>query len=452
MKKTFWNKRMPTILSIGLIIIAIVITSLLVKTNTVFVSRADITQTPQNVKITNISDTGFTLSYTTDVENIASVNFAKDKNLGQTALDDRDQTGLIRPHKIHNFTLRNLKPNTRYFFAIISGQNTFLNNNIPYETTTAPKTQFTQAKSPPITGKIVLPDGEAPKEALVYAKIDKAQEISSLSKNNGIYSLSLNSLLLEDLSFPLTIDPNDIIKMIVTNGSLKSTVLLSGAKINAIPIITLSHDYDFTQKTETTSSRSSTLSGFPSIPKPSVSLEKNPGILVPKKDQTFTNQQPVFHGTAMPNAKVKIIIRSSSEIEKEVTADSFGNWSFAPAQTLSPGEHTISIQTKNKSGILQNITQSFIVLAAINPTLPPTPTATLVPTITLPSMVPTPTFAPPPTAIITRAPTIIPTQTPIIVVSPTISPRTPLGNPSILIIGIMGLSILALGYLLFLKT
>ncbi|MEK7534153.1 MAG: hypothetical protein AAB600_02335 [Patescibacteria group bacterium] len=339
MRNTFWDKRIPTLLSILLIGTSIVMTSILVKSSTVFVSRADITQTPQNVKITNILDTSFTVSYTTEVENIGSVNFGTDKNLGQTALDDRDQGEGIRPHKVHSFTLHYLKPATQYFFTITSGQNTFLNNNMPYETTTAPKPQITQITQTPITGKIVLPTGESPKEALVYAKVSKAQEISSLSKTDGTYLLALNSLLSQDLSSPVTLDKNNVIKMIITNGVLKSSVLLQGAQINTIPVITLSNDYDFTQKTAPTSSKSAVLLGFSSI--------------------------------------------------------------------------VLSIATPSAS-----------------PTPSPTPT-------------PTPTSMP--------TPTPIPSPTPVIVL-PTIAPEAPLGNSSILIAGIFGLSIVAIGCLLFIKT
>jgi len=276
MRNAFWDKRIPTLLSILLIGISIVITSVLVKNRVIFVSRADITQTPQDVKITNISDNSFTISYTTESENIASVSFGTDNSLGQTALDDRDQKGGIRPHKIHNFVLQNLRPKTKYFFTIVSGDYTFLNNGVPYEITTAPIPKITPTPKAPITGKIVLPDGESPKEALVYANIDKAQEISSLAKTDGTYLLPL-SFLLEDLSYPITLDANAVIKMVITNGSLKSNVLLSARQTNPVPVITLSNDYDFTQKTKQISSKSGLL-GFASIISKSASPSATPSL------------------------------------------------------------------------------------------------------------------------------------------------------------------------------
>lgn len=351
MKNTFWDKRIPTILSVTLIGISIVITSILVKNSTVFVSRADITESPQNVKITNILDTSFTISFVTEAESIALVNFDRSENLGQTAIEDRDQKEVIRPRKIHNFTLKNLRPDTRYFFTITSGDNTFFNNNLPYETRTASIPQTTLTPQTPIKGKIVLPDGSSPNEALVYVNTDKAQEISSLADNNGLYSLPLSSLLLKDLSYPVILDKQDIIKMIITNGHLKSNVWALASQTNPVPVITLSQDYDFTLSPAQTSSKSSDLSGFASI---------------------LSQPTP-------PSA--------------------------SPTPSRAP--------------------------------------------VALPSSTPTPTLTPSPTIVV---PTSTPIPTPITVVSPTISPKTPLGNPSILITGIFGLFITVLGFLLFIKT
>ena len=265
MKNTFWDKRIPTLLSLILIVISIVITSFLVRRETSIVSRADITQTPQNVKITNISDKSFTISYITEVANIGSVNFGVDANLGQAGLDDKDQeTGLIRPRRIHSFTLKNLKPKTTYFFAIVSGKNTFLENDVPYKATTAPTPQITLQDQPVIQGKVILPTSIAPEEALIYVNTEKAQEISALSQSNGQYLLPLTSLLLKDLSYPVVLGEDDVIKITITDGKQNSSILLLAKQVKDIPVVTLSNDYDFILGKETIATESAALSTFSS--------------------------------------------------------------------------------------------------------------------------------------------------------------------------------------------
>ena len=91
MKKTIWDKRIPTLLAMLLIVVGVGITSFLVNKGVIIVGRASPTTNPQNVRISNITDNSFTVSYNTDAQVIGSINYGKNLNLGQTALDDRDQ-------------------------------------------------------------------------------------------------------------------------------------------------------------------------------------------------------------------------------------------------------------------------------------------------------------------------------------------------------------------------
>jgi len=266
MKNTFWDKRIPTLLSIGIIGIGLVITSFVLKTPTSIISRAGITQIPQNVKVTNISDKSLTISYITEVSNIGSINFGIDDSLGQIALDERDQeTGFIRPRRIHSFTLKNLKPLTQYFFSIVSGNNTFLNNNVPYEVTTAPTFKPSQNQQFLVDGKVILSNGELPEEGLAYIDTGRSQPLSTLVKSNGEYSLTLGGLLTQDLLSSFTPDENDVVEITITDGKLKSNILLLAKQISNIPVVTLSNDYDFTLATATTAVDQSDKVSFPSI-------------------------------------------------------------------------------------------------------------------------------------------------------------------------------------------
>lgn len=452
MKNTIWNKRIPTLLSIGLIAISIVITSILAKNGTGFISRASPTQTPQDVRITNVSDNSFTISYTTEEEVIGSINFGEDKNLGLTALDDRDQKGAIAPHKIHSITAKNLKPKTLYFFSITSGQNIFLNNNVPFEISTGPIIETGSLQQTPINGNIILPDGGKPSEALVYITNQNTQVISSLLKPDGSYSIPLNSLLINDLSSYFTFNKNDIIKMLIVAPILRSNVLVSYEQINPLPTITLSNDYDFTVNNMPVASISAKNSGFPSFATGILPVNQTPNIITPKKDQGFTDQQPLFRGVASPNEKVQIIIRSPIEIQTQVTADSFGNWTYRPTSAISPGPHTITVQTINTSGILKTITQSFVVYAAgTQVSQSATPSATPIVITPSPTLTPTPIPTLTQTPILSQEPTIIPAL-PTIAPSPTIFTQIPLGNSSIAIAGFFGIAVIITGILLFAIT
>jgi hypothetical protein len=467
MKKNFWDQRIPTLFGILLITLGVGITTFLVNQGVLFKSNASLTNQPQNVRITNIIDSAFTVSYETESRVIGSLNYGEDQKLGKSALDDRDQqTGSLTSYNIHNITVRNLSPQKKYFFSINSGQEAYINSNQPFEVTTGLNISESPPSQDPISGKILLSDGTTPKEAIVYVTADNSQVISTLAKPDGSYILPLNSLRTNDLSSYYTFSGNGNVKMLVFGDSLTSNVLLSLEQTRPIPTIILSKDYDFRQSQSPVAPVTGNLASFPSFTSTSSAVQ----IITPRNNQTLTDQQPIFKGTSAPEQNVKIVIHSDQAIQTTVKADQNGNWSYRPPSNLSPGTHTITIQALDTSGILKTITQSFVVYASgqqINPppsgtpTPTPSPSPTKIPTPTIPLVVITKTPVPTATAIptiaipsITTIPSVI---TPIqtqggFIISPTIKPLPPTGNPSIMTAGIVGAVVTLVGGLLFLLT
>jgi hypothetical protein len=467
MRESFWNKKIPTIFGILVIIIGVGVTTFLANQSTLFKSNANLSDQPNNIRITNITDTSFTVSYSTDSQSPGSLNYGKDKNLGQSSLDDRDQqSGNLANYNLHNITVQRLTEQTQYFFTITSGQDNFSNNGQPFTVTTGPALSNPPAQQP-MTGKIVLPDGTSPSEALIYVTMDGAQVISTLVKSDGSYILPLNSLRTTDNSGYYTFPKNTGVKILVVGDSLSSNASLSFSQIASVPTITLSKNYDFTTGQSPISVPIS-LESFPSF-ESTASAAATPQILTPKENQSFTDQQPLFKGVGLPEQDVQIVIHSDTPIKATVTTDANGDWSYRPDAPIAPGNHTIAITTQNSAGILQTITQSFVVYAQgsqfVQSTTPiPTPSISMTPTPTQtpsPSPKATPTATPTP---ITATPTITtptitvtptsPTQTQTkggLVVTPTINALLPAtGNPSIVTVGVIGTILTAVGGLLFL--
>ncbi len=472
MKNTIWGKHIPTLLGIGIITIGIALTSFLVKNGTIFIGQASPTDIPQNVKITNISDTSFTISYKTKEDSIGSVNFGKDKNLGQAAFDLRDQKqDLTLPHKIHMITVKNLTPETRYYFSIASGQKLFLDNDVPFEISTGPTIKDQPSPEVSLQGYVILPDGSKPKETIVYATTEGSQVISTIMKEDGSYLLSLNTMRSSDLSSYPIFSQDSKINILIENETLKSNVSVSPFQ-QTLPTITLSNNYDFVASSTSIATESAEFAefiGFPSISitEESGSASSSPKIILPKKDQEFSDQKPQFTGTALPNETVTITIHSPEEIKTQVTADANGNWKYRPTSSITPGQHTITITTRDVFGILKTITQSFTVYAQgtqVNQSATPsaTPTLAILPTRT-PTPTPTKTLAlantPTPTSSLTTTPTLTLTPVPTFSatsVSTTSSAPIPTiaspGNSFVLTVGILGFATAAIGHLLFLLT
>ena len=460
MKKKFWDKRIPTLFGILLITLGVGVTTFLVNQGVLFKSNASLTDQPQNVRITNITDGSFTVSYQTESKVIGSLDYGADQKLGQPALDDRDQqTGNLTSYNIHNITVRNLNPQTKYLFSITSGQGTYTNNGQAFEVNTGSKLSDSPPNQDPISGKILLSDGSAPKEAIVYVTADNSQVISTLVKSDGSYILPLNSLRTNDLTTYYSFPSDGTVKMLVFGNTLTSNVLISLSQTRPIPTIMLSQDYDFRESQSPVATISGSLTSFPSFE--STSSASAPQILTPKNGQELTDQQPLFKGTSAPNQDVKITIHSNQVVQTTVKADQSGNWNYRPPSNLSPGTHTITVQAKDDAGILKTITQSFVVYASgqkINP--PPSGSPTPIVTVAV-----SPTSMPLPTVVITSVPTIsiapLITATPSVTlteskggfdISPTQKALPPTGNPSIMTAGIVGAIVTLVGGLLFLLT
>lgn len=450
MKRTIWSKRIPTLLGILLIAIGIGITSYLVQSGVILTSKAGPTETAQNIRISNVTDKSFNVSFTTEALVIGSINFGKDKNLGQTALDDRDKQGVLKEYKSHYITVKNLDSSTDYYFSITSGSKEFLQKGEPFIVRTAPISVSSSASIKTTKGRIVLPNGGSPVEAIVYLNSDNSQTLSTLAKNDGSYSIVENSLRTQDLSSYFAISDGTIFRLLVMGvDSLTSSARFNNSGSEELPLITLGSDYDFTQSNLSTASGSASI-GFSSLTAQESTTRNIPKINIPKNNQTFTDSQPKFSGTALPNSKVEITIHSDDNIKAAATTDAYGNWSFRPQSALSPGSHTITIVTRDVSGILKTITASFTVFASgtqVNESATPSAAPVLTPT-SIPSLTPAPTSFP------TIIPTILvtPTLGPIATITPAISPISSPGNSTPIIFGLLGIGLSILGFFIFLLS
>ena len=167
MRNTIWQKRIPTLLGILFITIGIGITTYLIKTGVLFTTKAGPSEDPHNVRITNITDSSFTVSYTTANKVVGSVNYGRDQDLSQITLDDRDENGTVSNFSIHYITVKNLEPQTTYYLSINSGGETFTQDGSLYRIQTVSPIPRLGEEDKLISGKILFPDSST-RETLVF--------------------------------------------------------------------------------------------------------------------------------------------------------------------------------------------------------------------------------------------------------------------------------------------
>lgn len=434
MRKTFWQKKIPTLFGILLIILALGVTVYFGNKKLFSITtKIDPQEKPLEVRTTNISESSFSVSYVTTTNISGSLNLGKDNNLNQTVLDDRDQAN-PKPHYLHYFTARNLSSSTTYAFTVVSGQNVYNNDGKNFTVTTGPAINSSSSLQQPATGKVMTNKNRPPEEAILYLNTAGSQTISSLVSPDGSFLIPLNSMRTSNNLSYLTLNNDDLLKILVISSTEKSNVLIKVNQATQIPTITLSKDYDLSQDQTNISTQSASMLSPTPTPTGTPAAVVLPAIVSPQKNQQFTNQQPIFNGTASPNQKVEIAIHSAQALQGQTYSDANGNWTYTPTSPLQPGTHTIYITTTDPTGATQTVSQSFIVYSA-------QPTQEI-------STMATPTLSPTPIPISTFvSPTLIASGTPVI--SQTLPAS---GNPIIITAGILGIIITIVGAFLFLFT
>lgn len=434
------NKRIPTLVALFILVVGGFFGVLYVQDEISFLPRANPAITPKQVKITNISENSFTVSWLTDETTSGFIRLGSEaSNLDQTIMDERDQlTGESGQYRAHYVTVRGLTPQSTYYFKLGSGERfLFDNNGSPFSITTAPN-----LPSPPVSETIygtVLTRGETPADdTIVYAILPDTTPMSGLVRQNGNYAISISSARTPDLNQYASFDPNSsILSLLVHSGRGDvNEVVVSGSNARPVPNIILGQtqgnidsmaDSSRPQSQEPRQEprqEQTDSSGF-TPPEPSqefagenkftiMELDVSPVIVsetgetyedldttdsisveqLPSSGMVISDLQPIFSGEAPPNVELIITVNSPQTYTSNLITDESGTWQWQVPGYLEEGEHTLSIAYTDEQGILQQIQRRFIVSAAATgddlPSYISTPSATLAPTATpIPTAIPT---------------------------------------------------------------
>ncbi|HSX09246.1 MAG TPA: Ig-like domain-containing protein [Candidatus Saccharimonadales bacterium] len=421
------NKKLPSFAGFFVLAAALGITLLLSGNAFIFVSRATIGSDPKNIQISNLTDSSFTISYTTDASSVGTISYGLDSSTPNIALDVRDQqVGSANSYQVHFITVNNLAPGTKYYYVIDSGSQKLENNGAPFEVTTDDQLINAPSGEPTLSGTVAQSDGSSPKEGIIYASTDNSQQLAALINADGTYQLSLNDMRDSTATEAAVLTPDTVLTLQAVSPAQSSTAKILENQAQQVPKIVLSQNYDFTLGSSQEASGSAQIASgsaaFPALATP-VPVS-SPEITSPTTDEALGDQRPLFEGLALPDQEVDITIHSTQEISTSIKSDDSGQWQFRPPQALAPGKHTITIKSVDASGILQTITRSFTVYAAgskfIEPSVSPVASPSAIPTLPVqptptaaPTSTPSPTPTTGPTAAVTKQPTPIPSRAPI---------------------------------------
>lgn len=385
------TRRIPTVLGL-LLLVALVVGSFYYFIGKTTKVNKDLI--PTKVRITNISDNKFSVSWITGTITFGSIEYGvAGEKLTTIAKDDLD-TETQGQYITHHVTVEGLQPNTEYAFRILSGTEPvrYDNNGSPYTTRTGPVIGATPA-SQNFYGNVQLPSKQSANRAIVYLTLPGGATVSTLVRESGNYAFTLSTIRADDLRSYVKYDPSaTIASIMIENGDLQSISSVSLANSAPVPTITLGKNEDYlnlaqtppvaeVQPGQTPATASAIPSDHPPIPTATpqslgifnVEPLNNQNdidavttttvtILNPKEaGEILTTLQPEFRGTGPVGTTLSIALTGQKAISDTTQVLTDGTWSFAPVIDLKIGKQKIAVSYVGTGGITQKVEREFYI-------------------------------------------------------------------------------------------
>lgn len=369
------SKRIPTILALLLLFAGLGFGGWYLITNRPVVVEGE---RPKNVRITNVADNKFTVSWTTTESTQGAVEWGEvGQKLNKMGVDDRDSAGSSGKYLTHHVTVSELQPETSYAFRILSGEQKtrFDNNGAPYSLTTGPTIAVTPV-AVSFYGQVETEAGQPSGGAIIYITVPGAAPISVLTKASGSYSTSLTTIRTSDLSEYVAHDPKaTVISILATDGKKESNVSVSTTNAAPVPTIVMGKTHDFRTQAEavvaevtpTGEAIAETPTVFNVEPLGEVPDSGGQVVLLnpAEEGEQVATTQPEFFGIGPAATVISITVQSTTPYSDTLVVDEFGEWSWSPPADLTPGEHTVTIAYVDLAGIEQVLSRTFTVAPAM---------------------------------------------------------------------------------------
>lgn len=260
------------------------------------------------------------------------------------AFDERDTAANKNKFLFHSVNLKNLLPEKKYFFVIVSNNQVIKKaNNEPFDFVT-PKFQLENRTPTFIYGKIFQPNNLPLSEAIVFLSLKNHYLLSTMTKNSGEWLIPLTVVYdSKNLTARIPLSEEEAVVEIVGEDGLKTIIEGKINQMTPIPqslIIGRNYNFLFEENvlgTQTQKQRSK---------------EKKITIIYPEENAIIPGFTPIIKGTTLPE-KTILINLFSDEINKNytarVTADNNGFWSLKFRDKLALGNYQLVVKTEDEN-------------------------------------------------------------------------------------------------------
>lgn len=382
--------KIPTI--VGILLVILIVGAIAVGSE--FYLRSSTTASgsiiPSNVQITNISDTTFTVSWTTQLAATGALSVSSSH--GTQVLFDEQDTKSQGSYLTHSVTIRTAAPNTDYAITILSSGKKNLNGTVPYKVHTGPLLTTASGNLEPVYGTIVTDTNQPVKGALVYVTLEGGQTLSTLSKPSGTWLIPLNLARTQDLTSFLPVTERMTETITVRAGGLETSALTDTLNDSPVPAMVPGKTYDFRNLNAKAPGQQLALVPTPQSQKPASAVlgtsstkpANTVSLVIPAEGAALPTTIPLIQGTGIPGKTVSLVIGITNPIGDTTVVGANGLWSYTPKKPLSPGRQSVTMTTQNLENKPVAITHMFTILKSGTQVLgDATPSATLTPTATL---------------------------------------------------------------------
>lgn len=444
------KSKIPTIVGLFILVFGLAAGLVLLQSRQIFRLGASTEFTPDNVRVSNATDTSFTVSWVTSKESLGFIKYGKTATNFDKISSDANKNASFT----HTVSVSGLTPNTNYFLKINSGGQEFDNNKNPWQAATG--AVLPAVKTNLVSGSVLTASGTAVENALVFIVAGGGAPLSTTTSKNGNWIVPLSSARTTNLNDYVGINETgtllDITVYAGPDGIAAAQIYPQSARPS--PPIILGQVNDF---------KNAPVNQLAGLPEASIEvpgeIQQGSGFNLGESDSTakpgtvtlqsvdqgevITSTKPEFFGEGPPGETITITVESEAQTA-QITVPGTGDWKWSPPADLPEGSHKVKVSWRDTAGILRTIERTFIVQAAEGPAFVSTPSATgtasATPTST-PKSSPTatPSGTPKATAISSATPT--PTLNPEVTDSGFLTPTIALS--------IMGLGLLAFSLFIF---
>lgn len=168
----------------------------------------------ERVTISNLSPNSFSVSYFT-AGSYDFLQYGEDGKIDKVALDARSVDGRNPKLATHYFNLKDLKPNTKYYFKINSDgvmlpADSYLTVQTPGNIAGTPAVEMFKGR--------VVKEGSSPREAIVFLSTENGQVLSAPMKADGGFAIGFSGMRKADMSEYLAVDDTEQIKFLAYAG------------------------------------------------------------------------------------------------------------------------------------------------------------------------------------------------------------------------------------------